>query len=276
MLCMNVKNKGAEMKRFTHIGMTAVIACAFAVPAAAAQNVTDENLVQMLRKAFKEQPEIIMEILGQHSESVLEIAQQGSMLRNKRKLETQWREDVKQPKKVVLSNRPQLGPETAPVTIVAFSDFTCPHCEQGANTVRQILKAYDKKARYVFKHMPLNKESIGMLASEYFVAAGMQDQNKAWKLYNELFSQRERLIAGGEGFLKEAAAKSGLNMQKLSMDIKSAKARAIIDEDLTEGKRLGVTGTPHFLVNDIVIRGALPSELFKDAVDMALKIADKK
>lgn len=244
--------------------------------ALAAQNVTDENLAQMLRQIFKERPELVLEVLRQNSESVLDIAQQGSTLRRKRNLDVQWREDLKQPKKAATENRPVLGPASAPVTIIAFSDFTCPYCEQGAQTVQSLMDSYKGKVRYIFKHMPLGKDSVGRLASEYFIAAGMQSQEKAWALYNECFSQRDRLIAEGETFLKDAAAKVGLNMQKLNSDLKSRKVKEIIEEDLSDAKRLGVEGTPFFLVNDLVVRGALPQELFRGAVDMALEQKNKK
>lgn len=245
-------------------------------PALAAQNVTDENLAQMLRQVLREKPELVMEVLRQNSETVLDIAQQGSTLRRKRSLEAQWREDIKVPKKAALDNRPVLGAADAPVTIVAFSDFTCPYCEQGAHTVRQLMQQYDKKVRYIFKHMPGGKDTPSRLASEYVVAAAMQSPEKAWKLYDQCFNQRERLSTEGEAFLKDAAGKVGLNAQKLATDAKSKKVKEIIEEDLADAKRLGIEGTPYFLVNDMVVRGALPLELFRGAVDMALEQTRKK
>lgn len=242
-------------------------------PAQAAQPVTDENLARMLQKVLREKPELVMEVLRQNSESVLDIAQQGSTLRRKRSLEGQWREDMRQPKKVTLENRPILGPANAPVTIVAFSDFTCPYCQQGAATLTRILGDYGDNVRYIFKHMPLGKDTPGRMASEYFVAASLQDPEKAWKLYTAFFDQRERLISDGEPFLKETAKAVGLNMQKLSADLKNKKVKAIIEEDLADAQRLGVEGTPYFLVNNLVVRGALSYDLFKDAVDMALSQA---
>lgn len=248
----------------------------FSGSAMAAQNVTDENLAQMLRQVLREKPELVMDVLRQNSETILDIAQQGSTVRRKRALESQWREDFKVPKKAALDGRPVLGAENAPVTIVAFSDFTCPYCVQGAQTVRQLLQQYDKKVRYIFKHMPGGKDTPSRLASEYVVAAGLQSQEKAWKLYEVCFDQRERLSTEGEAFLKEAAGKLGLNVQKLTTDAKGKKVKDIIEEDLADAKRLGIEGTPYFLVNDLVVRGALPLELFRGAVDMALEKSGKK
>lgn len=253
-----------------------VLALCVAAPAGAAQNVTDENLTNLLREALNKHPELVLDVLRKNSESVLDIAQQGSTVRRQRALQAQWREDARQPKKVKLSDRAMRGDASAPVTIIAFSDFTCPYCQQGAATIERILADYGKKVRYVFKHMPLGKDGVARTASEYFIAANEQGQDKAWTLYKILFDQREKLVTDGEKFIKESAEASGLNMQKLATDIKSKKTKALLDEDMAEAQRLGVEGTPYFLVNDLVIRGALPLDLFKNAVDMAIEDKTKK
>lgn len=247
--------------------------CIVGSHAGAAQNITDENLVQLLRQTLQEKPELILDVLRQNSESVLDIAQQGSTLRRKRSLEAQWRDDIKQPKKMSLDNRPAIGPASAPVTIVAFSDFTCPYCEQGAQTAQRIIEIYGDKVRYIFKHLPLYKDNVGRLASEYVVAAGLQSSEMSWALYKVFFQQRQKLITDGETFMKDAAKMVGLNQAKLATDIKSKKVKDIIDEDMADAKRLGAEATPYFFVNNLVIRGAVPQELFSAAVDMALQHA---
>ena len=80
----------------------------------------------------------------------------------------------------------------------------------------------------------------------------------------------------GEPFLKKVAQEAGLDMQRLATDIKGRKVKALIEEDMAEARKLGVQGTPYFLVNDLVVRGALPLDLFSDAVDMALEKAGAK
>lgn len=264
------------MRFTTKICFSLVLALCMAAPVSAAQTVTDENLTQLLREVLHKNPELVLDVLRKNSESVLDIAQQGSTVRRQRALEAQWREDAKQPKNVTIKNRPMRGDEQAPVTIVAFSDFTCPYCQQGAATVERILADYGKKVRYVFKHMPLGADTIARTAAEYYIAATPQGQEKAWKLYTLLFEQREKLVTEGEVFIKQAAEAAGLNMQKLNSELKTKATKAILEEDLAEAKALGVEGTPYFLVNNMVIRGALPLDLFKNAVDMALQDKTKK
>ena len=70
-----------------------------------------------------------------------------------------------------------------------------------------------------------------------------------------------------------AAKDAGLNMKKLAADVKRKDVRAEVDADITEGQRIGVQGTPYFLINNLVARGALSSDLFKEAINMALQAA---
>ena len=68
-------------------------------------------------------------------------------------------------------------------------------------------------------------------------------------------------------FMTEEEAK------KLAADVKRKDVRAEVDADIAEGQRIGVQGTPYFLINNLVARGALSSDLFKEAINMALQAA---
>lgn len=231
----------------------------------------EAHLPQILEKIFREKPELIIDVLRNHSESVLEIAQQGSNLRRKHNLEAQWREDIKHEKKVKLQGRPLLGTPNAKVRIVAFTDFTCHFCQQASQTVDAILQEYGKNVCLVFKSLPLDEKGPGAIASAYFFAAAQQDSTKAWKFYRKLFDNREKLLSDGEAYLKKSAKEMGFDTQRLSRDIRSKKITDKLTEDLEDAQKLGIEGTPYFLVNNLVLRGALPLDMFKTAVDMSLK-----
>ena len=231
---------------------------------------SEEEFADMLRKALKKHPEIVLNLLRDNSESVLDIAQQGSNVRRKKNMENQWREDLKQPKNAATANRPVLGPANAPVTIIAFSDFTCSYCQQAAEVLDRIIRARPQDVRVIFKHMPYGKDNAARLAAEYFVAASFQNERAPWLLHNSFFAEPEKLVAEGQNFAAKAAEKAGLDMKKLTADLKSKKINAIIEEDQADAKKLKIEGTPYFLVNNLTIRGAVPYDLFTAAVDMAL------
>ena len=103
------------------------------------------------------------------------------------------------------------------------------------------------------------------------MAISQQSEEKAWQFYKALFADRDQLIADGEAFLKKTAESLNVDMKRLAKDVHSKKVTDIIAEDQQDAQKLGIEGTPYFLVNNLVVRGALPLDLFKSAVDMALK-----
>lgn len=225
---------------------------------------------EQIHEVLQANPEILLDVLGQHSEILLDIVQQGAVIRRNKSIVSGWQRDMTQPKTFAVNGRPMRGEATAPVTIVAFSDFTCAYCQQASATVKNILQTYNGKVRYVFKAFPREAHGIGRLSAEYFVAAGMQSPEKAWDLYDKLFVESDALMQNGEATLKSAAKAVGLDMKRLATDIKSKNVKDLIDEDMAEANRYGVEGTPTFFVNSLVVRGAVAEELFAKSVDMAL------
>ncbi|MDE7370719.1 MAG: thioredoxin domain-containing protein [Desulfovibrio sp.] len=237
--------------------------------ARAAEQAVDPALAAALETLLRERPELVLDVLRRNSEAVLDIAQQGSNLRRKHNLELQWRKDMQTPKSVKLEGRPVRGKSDAKVRIVAFSDFTCHFCEQASKNVDALRKTYGDDVSLIFKHLPLDEKGPGGIASAYFIAIAQQDEGKAWEFHDLMFANRDRLLAEGEPFIKESAQKLGVDMKRLGKDVRSKKVTDIMAEDQKEAQKLGVEGTPYFLVNDLVVRGALPLDLFRDAVEMA-------
>lgn len=244
-------------------------------PLARAATVTDANLRQMLEELLREHPEVVLDVLRSHSEDVLDIAQAGANARRKAALEAQWHKEVKNTpqKRIALKGRPVKGNASAPVRIVAFSDFTCHYCQQATQVLDAIMKKYGKNVSLVFKHMPLDEQGAGMLASRYFVAVAAQDEGKAWKFYDAMYAGRDRLLLEGQKFVDEVCGKLGLDMERLRKDAASDKTARIIAQDLDDAKKLNIDGTPCFLVNGLMVRGALAEPLFESAVDIALEAA---
>jgi protein-disulfide isomerase len=98
------------------------------------------------------------------------------------------------PKKIDLGNSPAKGPNDAKVTIVEFSDFQCPYCKRGYDTMKQVLTTYQGKVRVVFKDFPLNAiHPKAEKAAEAGVCAA--DQNKFWEFHDKMFETQEEWSA---------------------------------------------------------------------------------
>ncbi|MDR2801567.1 MAG: thioredoxin domain-containing protein [Desulfovibrio sp.] len=228
-----------------------------------------------VRQILKENPDLVLDILKDHSETVLEIAQQGNMLRKRKAMLAQWEQDAKQKKIVNLEGRPFRGNPRAPVTIVAYSDFTCPYCRQAEQTLAQLLKKYEGRIRVAFKVLP-KEDPVSVTAARYSTAAFILDPAKGWLFLDALFSGIDQYEHEGEDFIKKTTESLGYDFRKLKAEAGGSAVQQRLDADSKEADGFGITGTPHFLVNDLMIRGAVSRDLFEEAVDKALQLAGKK
>jgi protein-disulfide isomerase len=157
------------------------------------------------------------------------------------------------------------GPETAPVTIVEFSDFQCPFCARVAPTLKQIQDTYKDNVRIVWKHLPLqiHKDAAGAaLAAE--VAA---KQGKFWEFHDVLFANQSKL---GPEDLKQHARDLRLDMKRFEADLLNTEDKKKIDADVAEAQALGINGTPGIFINGRFVEGAQPFEVFAKIIDEEL------
>lgn len=229
---------------------------------------TEHTLKDVLRRILRDNPEIVLDVLRENSIDVLEIAQKGSQERQYKAMRAQWQEDAKNQLQVSY-NRPILGNSRAPVTIVAYSDYTCPYCADAAETIHHVMDQRKGVVRFLFKNYPRRDQPLARLASEYVTAAFVLDEEKGWAFHDVVFANQMRLLKEGEGFLRTEALALGYNLQKLGAEAKGKKVKDIIDEDIVEAQENKVPGTPFHLVNNLSVRGGLPLAAFLEAVDTA-------
>ena len=171
---------------------------------------------------------------------------------------------------------PMRGPADAPVTIVEFSDFQCPYCTRGANTVEEIMKKYDGDVRFVFKHFPLDFHKWAKAASIAAHCAGNQNDDAFWKLHDAYFANQraltpENVVSKSEEYLAGTSVDMG-QWKTCAADTNSDEykaASAAVDADMELGKSLGVSGTPGFFVNGHFLNGAQPITTFEPIIEKA-------
>ncbi len=180
-------------------------------------------------------------------------------------------EEFKNPLKPAVDDaRPMFGNKGAKVTIVEYTDFECPYCSRGAQTIKQVLAQYPKDVRVLIKHLPLDFHPKALPAAKYFEALRMQSNDLALKFHDEMFTNQDTMKSKGEDFMKATAKKLGANMQQLSKNLSDSKLQQIIDADVEEAKKFGISGTPGFIINGVSLRGAYPAEEFKKIIDKHL------
>jgi len=147
-------------------------------------------------------------------------------------------------KTLPLAGSPSKGPDGAPVTIVEFADFECPHCRAAVPMVDAVLAAHPDKVRLVYKFVVLSMHVHAEPAARAAWAAGQQ--GKFWEMEHLLFERQEHLE---QGDLERYAGMLKLDLDKFKADMESpaAKDRLAQDKKLTEDLKL--QGTPTIYVN---------------------------
>jgi protein-disulfide isomerase len=156
------------------------------------------------------------------------------------------------------------GARLAPVTIVAFEDFQCPFCARGAETLAKVEQSFGaEKVRIVFKHLPLPFHPNARPAAE--AAEGVRvlgGDGAFWRFYASAFAAQSEL--GPESYARWAV-EAGVDGQAIAKGNPAWGAK--VDRDLELGKKLGVDGTPTFLVNGEIVAGAQPLDAFAKVVN---------
>ncbi len=184
----------------------------------------------------------------------------------------QREEEFKNPLKPEIDEaRVIFGNKSAPITIVEYSDFQCPYCSRGYQTINEIKKEYGDKVRIVFKHLPLDFHPLAVPAARYFEAIAMQDHAKAEKFHNLVFEKQGEMQSKGESLLKEIARRVGADMRKVEESLKNEKINQRIAADSEEAKKFNFSGTPGYLVNGVSLKGAYPIAAFKEIIDRQLR-----
>lgn len=255
-------------RRFVLLASTLLLALSTSLQAA--------DLKDEIRKVLKENPDILFEVIQENPiefmgvvQAAAQQAQQQAEIAKRVQEQKEFEAAFSNPLKPDIRKDEAIrGNKNAPLVLVEYSDFECPYCQRGYNTVMQLLKKYDGKIQFIYKHLPLDFHAGAMPAAHYYEALRMQSPDLAFKFHDEVFKDNKRL-KGGEPFLKESAKKVGANIKLLEKTLKERKAEidARIQADMDEAHKFNMTGTPGFVLNGVPIRGAYPIQRFEQVIN---------
>jgi protein-disulfide isomerase len=183
-----------------------------------------------------------------------------------RPMPSQPSEDPNKVYQVEAGNSYAKGPKNAPITVLIFSDFQCPFCGRAEPTLKQLDADYPGKIRFVWKNKILPMHPKAPLAHNAALAAG--EQGKFWEMHDKIFTNQQAL---DRDTLLKYAKELGLNIDKFTkaMDDPNRYKDFIATED-KQAEDAGIRGTPTFLINGKMVRGAQPVENFKKVIDEEL------
>lgn len=255
-------NKRIKMNRILVFVLTGVILVGCMADKKTIGELLKKN-PEIITDAIKENPEQFIEALN----SAVKVAQEGQKKKREEEEKKKFEESFNNPLvPEIRSDEVVRGTKGAPLTLVEYSDFECPFCSRGFQTVSALLKKYEGKIQFVYKHLPLSFHPNAMPAAKYYEALRLQSNEKAIRFHDEIFDNFSK-IKQGEKFFRSIAKKIGANMSKLEKDLDSDVVKKRIDQDLAEAKKFGFQGTPGFLLNGIPVRGAYPPEHFDGIIE---------
>lgn len=163
------------------------------------------------------------------------------------------------------ASAPTSGPADAPITIVGFSDFQCPFCHRAQATIDKIVATYGNKIRLVHRDFPLEGHTEATPAARAARCAG--EQGKFWEFHRGLMTEPGDL---GASDLAARAKRLSLDESSFGACLGSNRHAAEVKQDLEDGMRAGVSGTPTYFVNGRMITGARPFEAFTEIIEAEL------
>jgi protein-disulfide isomerase len=138
-----------------------------------------------------------------------------------------------------------LGPTNAPVTLVEYGDYECPHCAAAHPIVKLVLEHFGDRIRFVFRHFPLAQvHPNAETAAESAEFAGAH--GRFWEMHDGIYENQDRL---GLPLLFALVSAHGLSEADLREALVNGTYEEKVKSDFLSGVRSGVNGTPSFFIN---------------------------
>ena len=137
------------------------------------------------------------------------------------------------------------GPDDAPVTLVEYGDYECPHCGRAHPVVKAVQRQLGDQLRFVFRNFPLAEaHPHALVAAQAAESAGAQ--GRFWEMHDMIFEHQDALelqdLAGYAELL-------GLDVERFERDLATGTYAKKVRDDFRSGVRSGVNGTPTFFLN---------------------------
>ena len=205
----------------------------------------------------------VLDILKRNPQAVYEALRTYQVQGRRAQRLSEWQQNLQKPVQVDISAAPVLGPQQAAFTLIEFSDFQCPYCVRSQPALKTLLEKYKGQMRLVFMHLPLSIHAQARPAAQAAWAAGRQ--GKFFEYHDRLFALEEQIKP--ESF-ERIARDLKLDLTRFNQDRESPQAVASVAADVKQASSIGAEGTPTWVLNGLVLRGALSLEDFEEALKL--------
>jgi protein-disulfide isomerase len=137
------------------------------------------------------------------------------------------------------------GNKNAPLELVEYGDYQCPHCGRAYPIIKEVQEAFVDSLKFVFRNFPLSDAHPDAFQAAVAAEAASQ-QDKFWEMHDIIYENQEQLDWGS---LLVYAKKIGLDLPRFKTDVEKDSIIAKVEDDFESGIRSGVNGTPSFFIN---------------------------
>lgn len=161
----------------------------------------------------------------------------------------------------------QQGNKNAPVTLVEYGDYQCPHCGKAYPVVKQLQEEFGDKLNFVFRNFALTKiHPYAFIAAVSAEAAAKQ--NAYWDMHDWLFENQNKITPHN---ILDFAGKISLDMDQFKQDQENETLKQKVESDFIGGMRSGVNATPGFFINGEKLEGPAVYITLRNAINKALE-----
>ncbi|MFF7750541.1 DsbA family protein [Streptomyces sp. NPDC007971] len=159
---------------------------------------------------------------------------------------------------------------TATLVLDVWCELQCPDCRSALDDVRALRDRYGNRLDVRLRHFPLEKHKHAFAAAQ--AAEEALEQGKGWPYVEAVLERVEELNRTGEPFLVEIARELGLDAEEFDTALIDGRHILIVDADQAEGKAIGVTGTPTYVIGGERLDGGKSQEGLRERIE---EIADR-
>jgi protein-disulfide isomerase len=165
------------------------------------------------------------------------------------------------------------GPDTAPVTIVEFSDFECPYCRRFADVLEQTLPTNKDQVRIVFHHFPLSIHPWARTAAQGAACAQLQNSEGFWAIHDQLFKHQEELTPTNirNKLMEYAQSSKSLDTKLFQTCVENDMSLGLVFRDMNLASANGVQATPTLFINGHRFTGVRDAKQLLQLIEEAKK-----
>lgn len=214
----------------------------------AAEALNKDEVQQIVREFLAANPEVVIEAIEAYQANQQEI-------------------DARRFKEVIAASKHEILAEGLPfagnpngdVVIAEFFDYNCGYCKRAMGDIQKVIEK-DPNVKFVFHEMPILSETSG-LAARYALAANKQGK----------YFEYHQALMGNTGKDKESLEKLGkdlkLDVAQLTKDAESEAVRKELDTSMALSQKLGIRGTPAFIIGDMLAPGYMTYEAMLEVIE---------